>query len=55
MPKPKPFNGDAGYKASLRAAFGHLVIYDRASGGDWIDAKPVGLSSPMTMTAPTLH
>lgn len=33
----KPFNGDAGYLCSLRAPFGHVVVYDRARGGDWID------------------
>lgn len=39
MSKRKPFNNDAGYKASLRAPFGHVVIYDRQNGGDWIDAE----------------
>lgn len=38
MSKRKPFNEDAGYKASLRTPFGHAVIYDRENGGDWIDA-----------------
>ena len=37
MSKRKPFNDDAGYVASLRAPFGHVVIYDRKNGGDWID------------------
>ena len=38
MSARKPFNGDAGYKASLRTWFGWVVIYDRENGGDWIDA-----------------
>lgn len=38
MSKRKPFNGDAGYVASLKAPFGHVVIYDRENGGEWIDA-----------------
>ena len=37
MSTRKPFNGDAGYLCSLRAPFGHVVVYDRAHGGDWID------------------
>ena len=39
MSKRKPFNNDAGYVASLRAAFGHVVIYDRDNGGDLIDVE----------------
>lgn len=39
MSKRKPFNGDAGYVASLRAPFGHVVIYDRNNGADWIDGE----------------
>ena len=35
--KRKPFNLDAGYKASRRTSFGWVVIYDRNKGGDWID------------------
>ena len=38
MSKHKPFHRDAGYKCSLRAPFGHVVVYDRSRGGDWIDA-----------------
>ena len=38
MSSRKPFNGDAGYRSSLRAPFGYVVIYDRKHGGDWIDA-----------------
>ena len=38
MSNRKPFNDDAGYKCSLRAPFGHVVVYDRKNGGDWIDA-----------------
>ena len=37
MSKRKPFNGDAGYKCSLRTPFGYVVLYDRERGGDWID------------------
>ena len=38
MSNRKPFNRHAGYKCSLRAPFGHVVVYDRSRGGDWIDA-----------------
>lgn len=37
MTKRKPLNDTAGYVASLRAPFGHLMITDRDNGGDWID------------------
>ena len=36
--KRKPFNNDAGYRASRRTSFGWVVIYDRKAGADWIDA-----------------
>ena len=36
--KRKPYNGDAGYHCSLKTRFGHVVLYDRRNGGDWIDA-----------------
>ena len=39
MSTRKPFNNDAGYVASLRAAFGHVVIYDRKKCGGWIDGE----------------
>ena len=35
--KRKPYNGDAGYHCSLKTRFGHVVLYDRRNGGDWID------------------
>lgn len=35
----KPFNNDAGYVCSLKTGFGHVVVYDREKGGDWIDAS----------------
>ena len=35
----KPLNDTAGYVASLRAPFGHLMITDRDNGGDWIDSE----------------
>lgn len=35
--KRKPYNGDAGYHCSLKTPFGHVVLYDRRNGGDWID------------------
>lgn len=38
MSKRKPLNDSAGYVASLRAPFGHLMITDRDNGGDWIDS-----------------
>ena len=40
MSARKPFDSAAGYVCSLRAPFGHVVVYDRARGGDWIDAGP---------------
>lgn len=38
MSKRKPLNDTAGYVASLKAPFGHLMITDRDNGGDWIDS-----------------
>ena len=38
MTKRKPLNDTAGYVASLRAPFGHLMITDRDNGGDWVDS-----------------
>lgn len=38
MTNRKPLNDTAGYVASLRAPFGHLMITDRDNGGDWIDS-----------------
>ena len=38
MSNRKPLNDTAGYVASLRAPFGHLMITDRQNGGDWIDS-----------------
>lgn len=38
MSKRKPYNNDAGYVCSLKCPDGgHVVIYDREKGGDWID------------------
>jgi len=37
MSKRKPYNGDAGYRCSLKFPLGHVVLYDRQNGGDWID------------------
>lgn len=35
----KPHNNVAGYVCELKAKLGgHIVIYDRQRGGDWIDA-----------------
>ena len=34
--KAKPYNLDAGYKCSRKTPFGHAVVYDRESGGEWI-------------------
>lgn len=39
MSKRKPYNNDAGYVASRKCANGHVVVYDRNNGGDWIDAS----------------
>jgi hypothetical protein len=37
--KRKPYNGDAGYICSRKCPDGgHVVVYDRQNGGDWIDA-----------------
>jgi len=41
MAKRKPHSEIAGYVAErkcLRPCGGHVVIYDRKNGGDWIDA-----------------
>ena len=36
--KRKPYNDDAGYICSRKCADGgHVVVYDRQNGGDWID------------------
>jgi hypothetical protein len=38
--KRKPYNGDAGYVASRKCEDGgHVVVYDRQNGGDWIDGE----------------
>lgn len=37
--KRKPYNDDAGYVASRKCSDGHVVIYDRKNGGDWIDGE----------------
>lgn len=39
MSNRKPLNDTAGYVASLRAPFGHLMITDRDNGGSWIDSS----------------
>ena len=39
MSKRNPYSGDAGYRAVLKTEFGHVVLYDRQNGGDWIDAE----------------
>lgn len=40
MSKRKPYNDDAGYVASRKCAdAGHVVVYDRKNGGDWIDGE----------------
>jgi len=36
----KPFNNDAGYVCSRKCPDGgHVVVYDRKNGGDWIDGS----------------
>lgn len=38
--KRKPYNGDAGYVCSRKCPDGgHVVVYDRKNGGDWIDGE----------------
>ena len=39
--KRKPYNDDAGYVCSrkLPGNNGHVVVYDREKGGDWIDGS----------------
>lgn len=40
MSNRKPFNCDAGYVCSRRSrSGGHVVVYDRCKGGDWIDGE----------------
>ena len=34
----KPLKDTAGYVSSMKTDFGWVVIYDRNTGGDWIDA-----------------
>lgn len=63
MSDRKPLNDTAGYVASLRAEFGHLMITDRDSGGDWVDvgerwaihAYDPGLSGLALMGASSLR
>ena len=38
-PNSKPHRNEPGYVCEMRAKLGgHIVIYDRTNGGDWIDA-----------------
>ncbi len=38
--KRKPYNDDAGYVCSRKCPDGgHVVVYDRENGGDWIDGE----------------
>jgi len=38
-PNTKPHRDDAGYVAEMKCKLGgHIVIYDRENGGNWIDA-----------------
>jgi hypothetical protein len=38
--KRKPYNDDAGYVCSRKCPDnGHVVVYDRQNGGDWIDGE----------------
>ena len=46
MSARKPFNGDAGYLCSLRASFGHVVVYDRAPLAANKDSPPGTFPSP---------
>lgn len=41
MSSRKPYNEDAGYVCSRKMPnnLGHVVIYDRNNGGDWIDGE----------------
>lgn len=50
----KPHNGIAGYVCELkckRACGGHVVVYDRERGADWIDADErwVVMHEPSTL------
>lgn len=39
MSKRKPYNDSPGYVASRKCRDGHVVVYDREKGGDWIDGS----------------
>ncbi|HTH63253.1 MAG TPA: hypothetical protein VL563_01120 [Gemmatimonadales bacterium] len=52
MSKRKPHNDVAGYVAELRCTLGgHVVIYDRARGADWIagDERWVVMHEPSSL------